>query len=196
MQERIKLQSLWETGIVFPLPGVISGNNYSSIIKELKMAHTVIATWIEEPRGICLCVRVCVHVRVHMSWLCLCFCMYADALGDLRLCACGDVCADRGSWELGYVSEKKAGWEDLFKCAQLCRKQLWHLCWSTANTCPISRSILSMQALHIFHCVEQYFSMILGLLCIENMQSAPNVVCVCYWIKPFISSSAVYPNSD
>lgn len=42
--ERIKLEGLWETGIVFPLSGVVSGNNYSSIIKELKMAHTVTAT--------------------------------------------------------------------------------------------------------------------------------------------------------
>lgn len=97
------------------------------------------------------------------------------------------------------MSKKKSGWEDLLKCAQLCRKQLWHLCWSTANKHPISRSILSLQTLHIFLCVEQYFffSMILCLLRIQNVQSAPNMVCVChstcYQIKSFISPSAVLP---
>lgn len=52
--ERIKQQGLRETGIVFVLPRVISGSNYYTIIKELKLALTVIATWIQVPGGVCL----------------------------------------------------------------------------------------------------------------------------------------------
>ncbi len=159
------------------------------------MAHTVIATWIQVPRGICRCVwvvRVCAYICHNCARAFACMC--ENALGDLCVCVCG---ADRSSWYPGYVSKKESGWEDLLKCAQLCRKQLWHFCWSTANKHPISRSILSLQTLHIFHCVEQYFSMIFCLLCIRNAQSAPNMVCVChstcYQIKSFTSPSAVFP---
>lgn len=133
------------------------------------MAHTLIATWIQVPRCICLC------VRVECEWTYPSF-MHASLYVSARMpletfvgvwwwC----VCADRGSGRLGYVSEKKAGWEDLLKCAPLCRTQLWHLCWSAASKHPISRSILSLQTLHIFHCVEQYFSMIFCLLCIQKL---------------------------
>lgn len=130
------------------------------------MAHTVTATWIQVPRGICLCVWV----------MCVFVCVRASAFACVRtwecpwrvVFLCVFVSADGGSWLLGYVSEKKSGWEDLLKCAWLCRKQLWHLCWGVANKQPISRSILSLQTLHIFHCVEQDFSMTVCLFCIQK----------------------------
>lgn len=95
------------------------------------------------------------------------------------------------------MSKKESGWEDLLKCAPLRRKQLWHLCWSAANKHAISRSILSLQTPHIFHCVEQYFlNDVFCLLCVRNAQCAPNMVCVCHntccRIASFIVPSAVF----
>lgn len=64
------------------------------------------------------------------------------------------------------------------------QKHLRLLCWRAANKHPISRSILSLQTLHIFNCAEEYFPAAICLLCFQNMQSASNMVWICT-ITPF-----------
>lgn len=64
------------------------------------------------------------------------------------------------------------------------QKHLWLLCWRAANKQPISRSILSLQTLHIFSCAEEYFPAAICLLCFQNMQSASSMVWICT-IMPF-----------
>lgn len=114
--------------------------------------------------GLCMLLWECPWrlVFVRMWWPACVLCMLTEAVGNW------DVCMGR------------VGWEDLLKCAQLCRKQLWHLCQSTANKHLISRSVLSLQTLHIFHSVEQHSSLMFCLLCIQKVQPSPNELCVCH----------------
>lgn len=48
------------------------------------------------------------------------------------------------------------------------QKHLWLLCWRAANKQPISRSILSLQTLHIFSCAEEYFPAAICLLLLSE----------------------------
>lgn len=64
---------LWESGIVLPLPEVMSGINYSSVIKDLKIYHRGILTWIQTLGGVCVHVCACfdvIHVNVLEGGFC------------------------------------------------------------------------------------------------------------------------------
>lgn len=60
---------LWESGIVLPLPEVMSGINYSSVIKDLKISHRGILTWIQMLGGVC--VHVCACFDGGFMWMSL-----------------------------------------------------------------------------------------------------------------------------
>lgn len=113
-----------------------------------------------------LCVCLCIHVwgcPWRLVFVCAALCVLMEAVGSR------DMCLRRNQGEKTSLNVHSSA-----------ESNFGILCWSTANKHPISRSILSLQTLHIFHRVEQYFSAIFCLLCIQNAQSAPNMVCVCH----------------
>lgn len=100
-----------------------------------------------------------------------------------------------GSWDM--CLRRKRGEKTSLNVLSSAENNFGILCWSTANMHPISRSILSLQAPHIFHCVEQYFFNDTVFVFALRMHSLLQIaVCVChstcYQIKSYISPSAVF----
>lgn len=58
----------------------------------------------------------------------------------------------------------------------------------TANKQPISRPVLSLQTLQIFHCVEQYFTMLRSVFCIPNMHQMWFASVTLHLINRYLSS--------